>query len=201
MYHFMQDTNLEMIKSDYTDEMDALRLPWEETTIEVEKRMKRLEKKGKISIIRFNRVDSAIVTKVKPEYRDLVEPFFADYLENRVERQNALYDEVINTVRKLLKAHMEDCLSTKKLKEVDGKYWLTSIDIKKHPLVWRRFEYSLSLRVYEFTVSEGGDDSSGSSEDSSSDSSSGSSDGNREIVVEDLEDRVIEVSEVVEEDL
>jgi hypothetical protein len=84
------------------------------------------------------------------------------------------------------------------LKKVDGKYWLTSIDIKKHPLMWRRFEYSLSIRIYEFTVSEGGEDSDSPSSDSQSDSSS-SGGGDREIVVDNLEDRVIEVSEADDE--
>lgn len=149
MLHFQQDKNLEMIRT--TDRhFDDLDIPWESATLDIANHLLKLEKAGSILITRHNRVDRTVESKKLPHFRKFTEPFFTDYFENYVERQNSVYDELLVTVRKMLKVNMQNSSSRKQLTQNKDHYWLTCVDVQKEKLRWNKYSYSINIRVFEF---------------------------------------------------
>ena len=164
MEFFTQDDNFEMMH--LTDDeslistIEGFDLPWEETGDVVEASVNHMKCAGKIRLTRHLHVTQNYVPKYKKytptselNYENLIGPFFATYMQEYVERQSGKYDELLSTVRKLLKVHITG-KTTKKLICLNdvGKFCLTCIDITKDKATWRKDDFKMILRYFEFTL-------------------------------------------------
>ena len=115
---------------------------------------------GKIRLCRHLHVTQNYIPKYKKytpsangNYENLIGPFFSTYMEEYVERQNGKYDELLTTVRKLLKVKISGKTTKKHITfNESGKFCLTCIDIRKDKATWRKDDYKMVLRYFEFSI-------------------------------------------------
>lgn len=164
MQYFTQDDNYEMMHltddESVLDTVEKMNLPWKGSGDDVEKTVEDLKCGGKVRVSRHLHVTQNYVPKYKKynptaelNYESLIGPFFATYMQEYVERQEGKYDELLATVRKLLKVKITGSTTKKHLVLNDaGKYCLTCIDIHKDKATWRKDDYKMVLRYFEFSV-------------------------------------------------
>lgn len=171
MQFFTQDDNYEMMHltddPKIIDTIDSLNIPWELSGDDVENTINDMKSRNRIKLSRHLHVTQNYIPKRKKynptandNYASLIGPFFASYLQEYVERQHATYDELLATVRKLLKVKISG-KTTKKhiIVNESGKYCLTCIDIHKDKATWRKDDYKMVLRYFEFSVKDYDDNS------------------------------------------
>lgn len=164
MEYFTQDDNYEMQHltddEDVIDCIESLKLPWKGDGNNVETTIEDLRISGRVRVTRHLHVTQNYTPKNRKHspqanvgYENLIGPFFASYIEEYVERQNGKYDELVNSVRKLLKVHINGSTTKKHITVNDkGKYCLTCIDIHKNKATWRKDDYEMILRYFEFSL-------------------------------------------------
>jgi serine/threonine protein kinase len=157
MQFFRQDDNFEMTMTpkdkEWDHTVDGLNLCWDADANEFDQSVLDSMNKRQLKMHRHLKVDRSFILNKKPTYKTLIQPFFSDYLENYVERQDHKYDELIKLVRKLLKVEYSKRTSLKELIENDkGIFQLTCAEIKrdKKPWSYSKHIYTLTLRYYEF---------------------------------------------------
>lgn len=166
MQFFTQDDNFEMMHltedESIIDTIESFDLPWEESGDVVEKTVQEMKQNKKIRVNRHLHVTQNYAPKYKKytptaefNYEQLIGPFFASYMQEYVERQDGKYDELLATVRKLLKVKITGKTTKKHIYLTDtGKYFLTCIDITKDKATWRKDDYKMVLRYFEFSITQ-----------------------------------------------
>lgn len=157
MQFFRQDDNFEMTLNtkdkNFEKHVENLGLCWEANAKDFDVCVLESRDNGNIKLGRHLNVDRTFVLKYRPTYKNLVQPFFSDYLENYVERQDHKYDDIIRLVRKLLKVNYENRTSLKDLTLCeDGMFRLNSVEITRQKKKWSysKYIYTMNLRYYEF---------------------------------------------------
>lgn len=167
MQFFTQDDNFEMMHltddENLIETIEHFEFPWEESGDVVEASINDMKCGGKIRISRHLHVTQNYSPKNRKNaptdmnYESMIGPFFATYMQEYVERQDGKYDELLSTVRKLLKVKITG-KTTKKLICLNdkGKYCLTCIDITKDKATWRKDDFKMTLRYFEFSMKKTG---------------------------------------------
>ena len=160
MQYFTQDENFEMMflteDRDTIHAIENLNLPWEEHSDVMEQAILKYRKDHRLTLTRHTHVTETFTPKRKKDtpaehnYQTMVGNFFADYLNNYVERLDAKYDQLITAVRKLLKVRSNKYTSKKHLSVQGDRFHLTCLDITRNKAKWRRQEYNMTLRYFEF---------------------------------------------------